>query len=131
MHRAIVITLFAWAVPATAQDLPNWYEVAGGQWQVPQQMVAQAASHVQEAADHARWSGTVLPQVGTYRVQYQGAIKDGKKLVRMMGACRTDPGEGDPTARWLVVYDGGKCYYRAEYDPASNTFVYFAFNGMG
>lgn len=131
MHRAIAITLFAFAFPAAAQDLPNWYEVAGGQWHVPADTVAEAASHVQEAADHAPWSRSVLPQIGQYRVQYQGAIKDGKKLVRMTGACRTSPGEGDPTVRWLVVYDGGQCYYRAEYDPASNTFVYFAFNGVG
>jgi hypothetical protein len=131
VHRVIVISLLACALPAAAQDLPNWYEVAGGQWNVPMATVRDAASHVQEAADQAPWRPRGPRAVGDYRVQYQGAVKDGKKLVRLMGACRTDPGQGDPAAQWLVVFDGGTCYYRAEYDPATKAFVYFAFNGMG
>lgn len=129
MHRAIVISLLACVLPAAAQDLPNWYEVAGGQWKVPTATLVQAASHVQEAANNVPWRGAARA-VGDYHVQYQGEIKDGRKLVRLMGACKSFEGQTDMTSHWLVMMDGGTCYYQAEYDPASKTYVYFAFNGV-
>ena len=131
MHRAIVSALLLPTLALAAADpaLPDWYEVQDGAWHVPPEIVAGAASHVQEAADHAYMSWRLPHTVGAYRVQYQGVEIDGKRLVRLMGACRIEAGAPDLTQRWYAVLDGGNCYYRAEYDPAAQTFVRFAFGG--
>ena len=128
---AMTFALLLSLAPAMAQDMPNWHEVEGGAWQVPPEVLADAAARVNEAASTGRRGGLRPRDVGDYEVQYQGATKDGVRVLRLMGSCRAAPNPEDLAAHWHIVYDGGNCCYRAVYDVASKSIISFSFNGMG
>lgn len=128
---AVTFALVLCALPALAQDMPNWHEVEGGAWQVPPGMLADAAARVNEAASTWQRRGPRPRDVGDYEVQYQGVTKDGVRVLRMMGACHASPVPATLATRWHIVLDGGNCYYSAAYDPASKSIIYFSFNGVG
>ena len=128
-HAQIVAALVACGpLAAGARPLKNWDQVAGGQWTVPKRVVAQAAEHVQNAADNSAKKGEHRQLVGEYMVQYQGIVVNGKHRVRLAGACRVPAGIAyRPRLYWLDIIDGRKCFYDAEYDPALKSFISFQF----
>jgi hypothetical protein len=90
-----------------------------------------AATHLQEAAQLAPGPAKLrVRSLATYTVQYQGHLVDGKRLVRLAGACAA-PGRtpDDLVRQWMVVFDGGDCFFDAEFDPVLTRFVSFSFHG--
>ncbi len=122
--RALAAFVFALSLRqgAFAQEaLPNWYQVIGGKWDVPLEVAMDAAAAIKASAiDNAPRNRRPMRDISAYTVQYQGVVVDGARLVRLSGACslwgRTPESLRDG---WLVIADGGDCYYDATYDPAS------------
>ena len=61
--------------------------------------------------------------------QFQGVIEQGRRQVLV--AASSDPLQEDASKQWLVVDDGGTCYFTAYYDPVTRRFVRVRFHGVG
>lgn len=111
------------AAPAAAG--PHWIEVRGGQWPVPAPLLADMAGKLQGAGSPSR-----RVDLSRYTIQYQGLNGDDGRHVRLSGMCdRASVGQRDLAAQFVVVLDGGKCYFDATYDPERSSFTAFKFHG--
>jgi hypothetical protein len=77
--------------------------------------------------DRARRIARRLPG---YRGQFVGIVKGGRRLIGGNYFCSLHP---DPptnlTLFWVVVFDGGECFFHFWYDPATGTFLDISING--
>lgn len=112
--------------PAAVADAgPDWIEVRGGQWSIPAVLLADMADKLQGAG-----SPSARVDFSTYTIQYQGLDGDDGRHVHLFGMCdRASVGQRDLAAEFLVVFDGGKCYFDATYDPERGSFTAFKFHG--
>lgn len=81
----------------------------------------------------------IAANIDSYVLQFVGARQGsgdniwdfggtGSQVVLISGFCRTDG--TDMSRHFVVVMDGGACYFRAVYDPAVDAITYFAVNGV-
>ena len=61
-----------------------------------------------------------------YKRQYVGIVQNDKELILVNAFC-TD--EFDWQEEAVIVSDGGDCFFRVIYDPATGTFTDFEVNG--
>lgn len=107
--------------PRTVEAAPGWYGVRGGAWEADADTVDAMRAGI------GQQSSVVLDK---YVVQYQGVIEDGKRVVRVAGACHADGNSIDTLTRgFRNIADGGKCFFDATYDPEGKRFTWFAFHG--
>jgi hypothetical protein len=123
------------AVPEAADylppvnPLPNWYEVRGGEWEVPVEVLAEIAILTGRQLGPGR-SIMSSPAYG-YTMQYQGRLHGNDRTVKLMGACQVNGWTPAMLShRFMVVSDGGKCYFSATYDIETKDFAYFAYNAV-
>ena len=65
-----------------------------------------------------------------YFRQYLAVAVNGRRTIFVNALCNVEPGEG--WRKHLVyVLDGGKCYWNAVYDPATQRFSDLVVNGRG
>jgi hypothetical protein len=128
--RAIIVVVLASS--AYGQDLSRWHEVNGGQWRVPTSVAQEIAQHVQDAANKEGQSRYKrAPNLRDYHVQFQGISSGKSRQVKLAGACQVNGATSAMLTRaWLIVHDGGDCYFEAIYDPATKKFLRFMFNGV-
>lgn len=114
---------------APISPLPNWYEVRAGAWQVPLETVREIQALVEARIGANKLFGDKA-RIATYAIQFRGESRDGRRLVRLAGACNVHD-----TPRWQLsetffnVNDGGKCYFDAEYDPLEKRLSRFDYHG--
>ncbi len=100
-----------------------------GAWEVPRAIVADMAAGLQAEADH-HWSMGKRRPLGDYTIQYQGQRKDGRRSIRLGGACSSQGVKAEELKkRSRLVFDGGTCFFDATYDPEAGRFLDFAFHG--
>ena len=79
----------------------------------------------------AKWVRKMHDEDG-YLKQYLGYIgKDGRRHIYVNGFCKTyefEPPPGMPT-RFIIVDDGGECYFQANYDPVKHVINRLSVNG--
>jgi hypothetical protein len=67
-----------------------------------------------------------------YFRQYLAIAQGGKKRIFVDAFCNLEPGDANAWRKHLVfVNDGGKCYWQAIYDPATQAFSNLTVNGVG
>jgi hypothetical protein len=71
----------------------------------------------------------VLPEWSSYGFQFQGRVVDGKRVVFVSAYCQHQ--EGLPTDDFIIVADGGTCFFETSYDPSKSSFSPIAFHGLG
>ena len=112
----------SWLPEPAINPLPNWYEVRGGAWPVPAAVVEEMAAGLKVEAGSSR--------LDKYIVQYQGEASGNVRSIRLMGACDTQGAkEWEFSERFHVVFDGGKCYFDATYDPEEKRITYLTYHG--
>ena len=115
----------SWLSKPAISPLPNWFEVRGGAWRVPAAEVEEMASRMKAEVD-----ASLRPRLDTYIIQYQGELSDGARSVRLMGACDIHgTSERALSERFHVVFDGGKCFFDATYDPEEKRFTSWTYHG--
>jgi hypothetical protein len=114
----------SWASKPAISPVPHWYEVRGGAWRVPADVVEEMAARIGAEvglSDGARLDG--------YTIQYQGISSEGARSIRLMGACNTHgTSERYLSEAFYVVFDGGKCFFDAAYDPEEKRFTSLRFH---
>jgi hypothetical protein len=88
---------------------------------------ARLGDFLQQNADQFFLHPTVWEQLNEYHRQYVGLMVDGKRLIYGNFFC-TDMGT-DWTQDWVVVLDGGDCFFQTTYDVESGTFIRLRVNG--
>lgn len=117
----------AYAPPIS--PLPNWYEVRAGAWQLPLETMREIRVLIDARLSANRLFGD-KSRIATYAIQFRGEFRDGRRLVRLAGACNvhdTPPWQLSET--FFNVNDGGKCYFDAEYDPLEKRLSRFDYHG--
>jgi hypothetical protein len=67
-----------------------------------------------------------------YYRQYLAVEMNGKNVIFVNALCRIDPGDSNDWRKHLIdTVDGGKCYWRAFYDPSTHAFANLIVNGLG
>lgn len=126
------------AVAAIA--LGTWIYVPGGTWVPSAKNVHAAASKLEQAVKKQAGSEhRSLPKWSGYTFQYQGHTLQvqGHKKVKVIfvyGFCAQPPDARKWLAKhahekFMLVSDGGACYFRAYYDPATKKYLGVIFNG--
>jgi len=108
--------------------LCSWIHVPGGDWQPTAEQAGEARQllrpYVEEQA--VSWKEELAPWE-RYTVQYQGQLREGKKVIFINAMCDEPPSRA--TKELVFTFDGGACYFRAYWDPDSKEFTNFSFNG--
>jgi hypothetical protein len=121
--------------PVSAAELVNAY--VGGQvqelWFPTEAQIAaleqNLPSYLQTLADASvEVSEGLVDRLPEYKRQYAGFIQNGRRLILVNATCADD-------LNWqtqpVIVDDGGDCFFRVTYDPASGSFEHFEVNGVG
>ena len=104
--------------PKVVGPMPHWYEVRGGSWQVSLETLRQIATRLKPELDGNAYFNKPGAE---YAIQFRGDSAGGRRIVRLFGTCSTNyiP-DSMLTDDFMVIYDGGKCNFEAEYDPAED-----------
>lgn len=122
--RATQAAAPSWLLKPAINPLPNWYEVRGGTWRVPRDVVEDMAARIDGEMGSRRGA------LHEYTIQYQGTSSGAARAIRLMGACAARTGdERQLSERFHVVFDGGRCYFDATYDAQEKRFTHFAYHG--
>jgi hypothetical protein len=68
-----------------------------------------------------------LPEWSSYRFQFQGRLVDGKRIVFVNAYCWL--AEDQSEDEFILVEDGGTCFFETNYDLESKSFGRIAFHG--
>jgi hypothetical protein len=114
---------------AVAASVASWVNVPGGSWDATRtfaEMRSRLEPYVTQAAvrEHkqlAPWS--------SYTFQYQGQEAAGQQFVLINAFCTPPP--KDVKTQFVLVLDGGPCFFRVKYDPSKKALFELEFNGDG
>lgn len=114
--------------PHAVGPMPHWYEVGGGAWQVPPEILQQIAARLKARLD----ANEYYSKPGAdYAIQFRGEFAGARRIVRLFGTCTS---EYIPPSMlsddFIVIRDGGECNFDAEYDAAEqaiSTFKYYGY----
>lgn len=90
-------------------------------------MEVQLGPYLQAHADQFFAHPTVWEQLDEYHRQYVGLVVDGKSLIYGNFFCAET--ETDWTHAWVIVLDGGDCFFQVTFDVAGQTFIRLQVNG--
>ena len=72
-----------------------------------------------------------IDDAGQFFRQYLAVEVDGKKLIFINALCRIDPANSNDWRKHLIAtVDGGKCYWKAFFNPSTHTFSNLIVNGI-
>ena len=108
-----------------------WIRVAGGAWDPDEAVVKNLMSDIRSyVTSEAARRDAKLAAWDTYRFQYQGKISGKKRVVFVNGFCHVF-GSERLDKEFILMLDGGPCYFSLEYDPSTRKFSSLRFNGFG
>jgi hypothetical protein len=115
LARAFLISLL-FVVSASGHTPSRWLEVAGGAWHPPASSLATVEAALKSIVISK--GGMHKPKWADYKFQYQGReTPQGKRYIYINAFC--DVGKRGNPEDWVMVYDGGACYFQGKYDPTS------------
>ena len=116
-----------WTVPPI-NPIPHWYEVRGGSWRVSLATVQEMRTLIESEISRNKH---FYPQDTTpkFVIQFRGETAGTRQIVRIVGACNgLGKNEWELSQQFSRVFDGGKCYFEADYQPSEKQFQ-FRYNG--
>jgi len=109
------------AVASFAQN-SAWFEVRGGDWHPSPEVTLRLQTELEPAI--AKLAGNKFERFRPwheYKFQFQGRRKDSQQYVFISALCNAYEMR-DLTEKFVVVFDGGSCFYEVKYDPKSQRF---------
>ena len=107
----------------------SWTHVKHGESWVPDRATLEVVQADLENA--AEWAAAErrleLPDWTSYRFQFQGRLVDGKRVVFVNAYCWLS--EGRSEEEFIIVMDGGTCFFDTVYDVESKSFGPIGFHG--
>jgi len=123
------------ALLPSAATSGTWTQVFGGDWVPDSQTVANLNPGVKEQFERSAESvatshGWKVPRWESYSFQYQGIKLEGEEVILISAYCRIWSSDYDLAASFMVVKDGGACYFHVFYNPMMKKYFNFHFNGI-
>ena len=117
--------------PAESMLLTNkWFNVPNGAWTVSKSLREEIRDGLVSFVDsRARAEHANLHAWPSYSFQVQGQTHEGRRVVFINAFCTKPP--KDALQQFVLVRDGGACYFQVYYDPDHKQFVDLTFNGIG
>jgi hypothetical protein len=121
----------ALAIAAAATiSIGSWLPIAGGTWSPSPSQVGVARQSIEAfVKNEAAKQHLTLVDWAHYTFQYQGHTLRGRKIIYVNAFCEEPPAYA--TKEFVVIMDGGTCFFQAFYDLRTRRFVGIAFNGEG
>ena len=108
----------------------SWTHISDGGWEpsAAQTNLARAALHRAVLAQIATENRERIPNWSTYAFQYQGRVISGRNVIVVNAFCDIPP---YASKQWVMVLDGGACFFTAFFDVKTGKYAEVAFNGYG
>jgi hypothetical protein len=117
------------AAAVTAVAVGSWVSVPGGSWSPTNDQIASLRAEIEPfVKSQARERGLELKKWSSYSFQFQGQVEAGRNVVFVNAFCVVPPSY--TSERFVLVLDGGPCFFQAKYDPLAKRFIHLAFNGV-
>jgi hypothetical protein len=131
MRSSAAIVAFAMCSVALGANVSPWIKVAGGGWNPTDDTLREAESALRAAVPTAARDRGRLPDWSTYTFQYQGVSPlIGARYIRVNAFCDARDNHRDISAQWVMVKDGGACFFSAKYDPKTRRLYDLSVNGV-
>jgi GMP synthase-like glutamine amidotransferase len=89
------------------------------------------ASQLPAAALKAKGGKKTEQEVSTYTIQFKALGAPGRRVVELRGACKVHgTSRAELQKDFLIVFDGGECYFDAIWDATQRKFKHLRFNGV-
>jgi hypothetical protein len=116
---------------ASAADVSHWLEVRGGAWTPTAAVLSEAEGALKAAVPSAASGRGPLPAWSTYTFQFQGMSSvTGRHYIRVNAFCDSPKNHSDISSHWVLVYDGGACFFSGKYDPSAKRVYDLQVNGV-
>jgi len=120
-----------------AKYFPRWpKETVNGTWVLSQSDVDGLESNLSHIADipykNPAYKGSRIPHPEDYFRQYAGILLNRRKVIFINALCERAATEYETYWRekFVMVYDGGKCFWKVRYDPETKQFSELMVNGV-
>jgi hypothetical protein len=131
MRRSVPLLAFALSCVALGANVSPWIKVAGGGWNPTDETLREVESALKSAVPAAAQNRGRLPDWSTYTFQYQGVSPIiGARYIRVNAFCDARDHHRNISARWVMVKDGGACFFSAKYDPKLQRVYDLSVNGV-
>jgi hypothetical protein len=120
-----------------AKDFPRWpRETVNGTWTLSQSDVDGLESNIGHIADipfpNSAYKDPQIPHPEKYYRQYAGIILDRRRIIYVNALCESAGKDGESYWRekFVLVFDGGACFWNVRYDPQTKRFSELMVNGV-
>lgn len=109
----------------------SWTLVEGGTWTPSDQILSKIKIHLGPyMKSQEKVFGRSLKKWSIYRFQYQGQEEQGHKFVYINAFCNLYDHKGIKLSEhFVLVHDGGGCFFQLKYDPVADKFFDAFING--
>jgi hypothetical protein len=129
-HRIVLLGLLVLALPAWAAA-SAWVEVKGGSWKPSIEQLSDVESALRGQIPPASRNRGTIPEWHSYTFQYQGQTTLLRhRYVRVNAFCDSRGNYPNITADWVLVMDGGACFFSAKFDVEEKRLYDIAVNGV-
>jgi hypothetical protein len=106
----------------------SWVAMSGGAWSPSPTQVTEIQGGLKPFVLHqATEQRRKLPDWSSYTFQYQGRLDGGLKVVFINAFCISPPEHTQQ--QFVLVLDGGTCFFEVKYDPNKKRFFQLTFHG--
>ena len=106
----------------------SWLHIPDGSWSpAPEQLSELRNSLEPFVKQQALTQHLQLPKWQNYTFQFQGQVDEGQKIIFVNAFC-SSPLE-QARVQFVVVFDGGSCFFQVKYNPNKKLFYQLMFNG--
>ena len=110
----------------------HWFEMPGGSWNPSSRLLGEIESTLKRDLPAASVGRGDLPSWDAYTLQYRGERSlTLRRYVRINAFCDSRSSHPRWHREWVVVYDGGACFFSARFDPESDRLYDLEVNGIG
>ena len=106
----------------------SWVAIPGGAWTPAPEQLTEIRSNLELfVKQQALKQNKKLPIWSSYTFQYQGQVVDKQEVVLINAFCIEPPEYSKH--QFVLVFDGGPCFFQVKYDPNKKKFFQLMFNG--
>jgi hypothetical protein len=114
-----------------AIDPSKWIEVKGGSWKPDATMLSEIERALKSAVPIAAVNRGAMPPWTAYTFQFQGRSQVmGPRYIVINAFCEGSRNDSTLKTTWVRVFDGGPCYFSAQYEPDSKRLYDLVVNGQ-
>jgi hypothetical protein len=109
----------------------SWTRVDGGTWRPSDLILSKIQMNLEPyMKSQEKVFGRSLNKWNTYRFQYQGQEEKGRKFIYINAFCSLhNLKDRNLSKDFVIVLDGGGCFFQLKYDPLTDKFFDVFING--